>query len=97
MGRDPARPIAADEPDITATVLSHLRTKAEFAALSETDQWQCRYLESDVLDSLGIVGLVTELEQVFDVQFSIDDLQSEEFQTPAGVVAIVERLKSARP
>ena len=83
-------------PDVAATVLAHLRTRAVFAALSEADQWQCRYMEGEVLDSLGIVGLVSELERVFDVQFSIDDLQSEAFQTPAGVVAIVERLTSAR-
>lgn len=89
--------MTAEQPDTVATVLSYLRTTAGFAALSEADQLQCRYLERDVLDSLGIVGLVSELERIFDVQFSMDDLQSEEFQTPAGVAAIVERLKRVRP
>jgi hypothetical protein len=83
------------QPAIRATVLSYFRSIPSFAALSENDQWQCRYLERDVLDSLGIVGLIAELERAFDVQFSMDDLQSEEFRTPAGLVALVDRLKGS--
>ena len=81
---------------IVATVLGYFRTIPSFAGLSEDDQLQCRYLEREILDSLGIVGLVSELERAFAVQFSMDDLESEEFQTPAGLVALVERLMSAR-
>ena len=84
-------------PPIVAAVLGYFRTIPNFAALSEDDQLQCRYLEREILDSLGIVGLVAELERAFVVQFSMDDFESDEFQTPAGLVALVERLKSARP
>ena len=78
------------------TVLSYFRAFAAFAALPETDQMQCRYLEREILDSLGIVGLVSELERAFDVQFSMDDFESEQFQTPAGLVAIVGRLTNGK-
>ena len=93
--RSPMAPEHALEPAIRATVLSYFRSVPAFAALSDTDQLQCRYLEREVLDSLGIVGLVAELESAFEIQFSMDDFQSEEFQTPAGLVALVERLKGA--
>ena len=57
------------EPAIRATVLAYFRSIPAFAVLSDADQLQCRYLERDVLDSLGIVGLVAELERAFEVQF----------------------------
>ena len=96
MSEHVERPTTVGELDIKASVLSYLRMKADFAMLSESDQLQCRYLERDLLDSLGIVEMVSEFERVFGVQFSMDDLQSEEFQSPAGVIALVERLKGAR-
>jgi acyl carrier protein len=85
--------MAPDLDDVKSEVLSFFRMKGDFAALSETDQLRCRYLEGDVLDSLGIVEMVSEFERRFAIQFSMDDLQSEEFQTPAGVIALVVRLK----
>ena len=94
MSRELGRASAVTESEIRAAVLSYFRTIAAFAALSETDQMQCRYLERDILDSLGIVGLVSDLERAFDVQFSMNDFESEQFQTPAGLVAIVERLRN---
>lgn len=81
--------------DVKAEVLSFFRLKGDFASLPETDQLSCRYLEGDVLDSLGIIEMVSEFERRFAIQFSMDDLQSEEFQTPAGVIALVVRRKGA--
>src|SRR5438105_3983137 len=89
-------PAASGSSDVKAVVLAYLRQKGDFASRSERDQLQCRYLEGGVLDSLGIVDMIGEFERVFAVQFSMDDLQSIEFQTPGGLIALVERLKSAR-
>ena len=52
----------------------------------------CSYLDEGIIDSLGLVTMVTLLEDEQGIQFSPDDMQSYEFQTIGGLVGIVERL-----
>ena len=54
------------------------------------------YLDTGVIDSLGIVTLITELEAKLDVRFSAEDMQSYEFQSVGGLVSILDRLTSAK-
>lgn len=51
-----------------------------------------RYLDVGILNSLGLVTFIEFAEGRFGVRFSAEDLQSYEFQTPAGVAEIVEAL-----
>ena len=48
-------------------------------------------LESGILDSLGILDLVTFLEQEFSITIADDELVPDNFQTIDGIVAFVER------
>ncbi|MGL9621713.1 cyclase family protein [Bradyrhizobium sp. U531] len=51
-----------------------------------------RFLEQGVIDSFGLVTMITELEGELGVTFSAEDLQSYEFQTVGGLIAILNRL-----
>jgi hypothetical protein len=51
----------------------------------------CRYLDAGIIDSLGIVMMITEFEAAFGISFSAEDMQSYEFQTVGGLVEIIER------
>jgi acyl carrier protein len=48
-------------------------------------------LESGIIDSLGILELVTFLEQQFGIQVEDDELVPENFQTTGTLAAFVER------
>lgn len=48
-------------------------------------------LESGIVDSVGILEIVTFLEREFAIQISDDDLLPENFGSVAGIAAFVER------
>jgi acyl carrier protein len=52
-----------------------------------------RFLDEGLIDSLGIISLITELEEERGIHFSADDLESYEFQSIGGLIGIVERLQ----
>jgi acyl carrier protein len=73
-------------------VLAYLGAKGELPA----DEAQLRgfeYLEKGLLDSFGIVEMITEFEGRFEIQFSPEDLQSAEFRTIGGLIDLLERLR----
>lgn len=50
------------------------------------------YLDAGIIDSLGIVLMVSELEEKLGVSLSSEDMQSYEFQTIGGLIGILDRL-----
>jgi acyl carrier protein len=53
----------------------------------------CSYLDEGLIDSLGIVIMLSELEPEFGIRFSAEDMQSYEFQTIGGLIALIDRLR----
>lgn len=49
-------------------------------------------LDNGVLDSVGILNLVSFLEEQFGFSVSFDEFVPENFKTPASIVAMVARL-----
>jgi acyl carrier protein len=47
-------------------------------------------IENDVLDSVGIMQLVTWIESEFDIEIDDDDLAPENFETVATIASLVE-------
>ena len=70
------------------------RGKKAFSALSDTEKLQCRYLDLGLVDSMGIIDMVLELERHFDIHFSAEELQSMEFRTVGGLIQLIERSRS---
>jgi len=53
-----------------------------------------RYLDEGLIDSLGIIMMINELEEKCGVHFSAEELESYEFQSIGGLISVIERLKS---
>ncbi|WP_148863259.1 phosphopantetheine-binding protein [Marinobacter fonticola] len=47
------------------------------------------YLPAGHVDSLSLLGFITELEERFDVEFDDDDFESERFQTVGGLANLI--------
>ncbi|MBI3758423.1 MAG: acyl carrier protein [Deltaproteobacteria bacterium] len=69
------------QQQITELLATHLHLEVPSA---ETD-----LLGSGLLDSLGLVELLALLEQEFDVQISLDELELDHFRTVATIAAFV--------
>lgn len=61
---------------------------------SEAEVLACPYLDSGIIDSLGIINMVSEFESKLTIQFSADDMQSYDFQTIGGLIALIDRIRS---
>lgn len=51
-------------------------------------------IEEEILDSMGLLLLITELEKEYQIELSLDDLQEEDFENLGSIVALVERTLS---
>ena len=53
----------------------------------------CHYLDIKIIDSMGIVEMVTLFEDSFKIRMKAEDLQSNEFQTVGGLIELIDRLR----
>lgn len=81
----------ADTHTIVAdTVLEFFRAKIDLpddreAALSFT------YIADPRIDSLAVVEMIVFFEEQFGINFTNDDLESEDFQTVDGLIGIIDK------
>ena len=54
------------------------------------------YLDAGLIDSFGIVTMISDFESALGITFTAEDMQSYEFQTVGGLVGILDRLATAR-
>lgn len=80
--------------DVKETVLKFLEARAKNPIPGETEEERlsCYYLDAGVIDSLGIVEMIMELEGKYEIFFTDDHLQSYEFQTVGGLIGLVESM-----
>ena len=60
---------------------------ASEGAIGDTDP----LLEGGIVDSLGVLDIVTYLESEFDLPLSEDDLEAEDFESIAAIARFVSR------
>jgi acyl carrier protein len=61
----------------------------------EIDFTKNDYLIDDgILDSFDIVTLVGELNDTFDIEIGVEDLLPENFNSPAAMLKLIERLQA---
>lgn len=68
-------------------ILTELRPDVDFALAQNL-------IDDGVLDSFDVVSLVAELCDAFEVDITVEDLTPENFNTPAAMLALVERLQN---
>jgi acyl carrier protein len=78
--------------DVRQSVLAVMRARGEIPGGTEEEQLAYWYLDEGLVDSMGFVELVLELEERFGIRFAPDDMQAAEFRTVGGVIGTVERL-----
>lgn len=80
--------------DTTQTVLEFFDKRGGLPGETLEQKLACHFLDAKVIDSMGIVEMVSELEEAFGIRFDADDMQSEEFQTARGLIGIIDRLRA---
>lgn len=68
------------------SVLKRVRSDIDYE--KETEM-----IDGGVLDSFDIIAIVSELNDVFDIDISVDELEPENFNTLDSIVALVESLR----
>jgi len=75
-------------------VIGHLSREQPIPGQTEEERLGTDYLYAGLLDSLGLIELVGELEARFAVRLDQDDFEDPRFKTVGGLIEIVE-LKAA--
>lgn len=52
------------------------------------------YLESGHIDSIALIAFVADLETEFDIEFSDDEIMSEDFRTIGGLAGMISKKRS---
>ena len=52
-------------------------------------------IDDAILDSIDIVSIVSEIGERFQVDISVDQLTSENFNSPEAILKMIERMKAA--
>ena len=81
--------------NIKKEVIAFLESHNSIPGDTEEEKLECQYLDVGVIDSMGIVMMITEFEEKFGIQFNGDHLQSDGFLTVGGVIGIIEELHQA--
>ena len=51
-----------------------------------------KLVDDGILDSFDIVAIVGELSEIFEITFTAEDIEPENFNSVAAMMALVERL-----
>jgi len=78
--------------NVTETVLDFFNKRGGLPGASLDDQLQCHYLDRKIIDSMGIIEMVSHFEKTFGIHFDVELLQSDEFLTVGGLISIIGRL-----
>jgi acyl carrier protein len=79
---------------IKQTILDFV--EREYKLPENVDYDSFDFVENGFVDSMGMVQFVTILEDEFDIEFSADELLSEDFRTVSGLEKLIERKISAK-
>ncbi len=73
------------------TIFSILERKGGVPGASIDEKLAYRFLDKGHIDSLGIMGFIMEIEEIFDIELSPEDTQSEEFRCIGGLVNLINQ------
>ncbi|MBQ9859591.1 MAG: acyl carrier protein [Clostridia bacterium] len=67
-------------------ILNSIRSDIDFAN-------EDKLIDDGILDSFDIVSIVGELCDEYDITITVDDMEPENFNSAAAILALVERLQ----
>lgn len=76
--------------DATEWLYNFFSKKGNIPGKDKAEQLRADIFESALIDSFGIVELITEMESLFGIELKSEDIQSQEFRTIEGLAKILE-------
>lgn len=77
------------QEDIKKWLIQWFQERNPGVTINEDDN----YYAKGMIDSFGIVELISEIEATFDISFDDDDLKSPDFRTIEGLLKIIIKHK----
>jgi acyl carrier protein len=78
-------------------VFAELQRTRQIPGDSESARLTCDYLQAGVIDSLGLIDLVTRLESELGIAFTSDEFEDPRFRTVGGLIDIIEHKRQSAP
>lgn len=75
--------------DVEQSIMNHIREVAAGSDIKVTRETQL--LETGMLDSISLVGLIQFLEEHFAIKIPDDDIGADLFTSPASLIAYIEK------
>lgn len=54
------------------------------------------FIKTGIVDSVGIIKFILEIESRFDIEITEADIETDDFRTVRGLVALIERKTTGR-
>lgn len=75
--------------EVRDIVIRELQKKTEIENVDNIDN--INYIEDGYIDSLGIIQFIVTLEETFDIEFTNEEVDSDEFKRVGDLIKIIER------
>ena len=79
--------------DVEHFVIEYLRSRALTRSEHDALNSESRLMELGVLDSLGLISLVSHVEQAYDFTLPDGEFTPENFETPRTIAGMIKRLR----
>lgn len=74
----------------------YFSAKGEIPGETKEEQFAADYFDADLIDSFGVIELVSEIELKFDIEFKPEQMQDERFRTISGLAQIINENRKLR-
>ena len=80
--------------NVTQIIFEYFDSRGGLPGSTQDEKLACAYLDAKIIDSMGIIDMITSLEDRCGIHFEADDLQSPEFLTVGGLIGVIEKLRA---
>ena len=67
-------------------ILSEIRPDVDF-------EHETKLIDDEILDSFDIIAVVGELNETFDIEIDVEDLEPENFNSASAILELVQKLR----
>jgi acyl carrier protein len=81
--------------DVEQFVIDYLRSRPLTRSIADSLNSESRLMEMGALDSLGLMALVSRIEEEYGLALPDTDFVPENFETPDTIATMIKRLKAS--
>lgn len=86
-----------EQSDVLNWLVDWFKQRGPVPGVNVVEHIRSNYYESGLMDSLGVLTLITDVEEHFGVRFSSEDFQDRRFSTIEGLSQMIVESVRARP